>query len=158
MSFSTAYLTIREIGIWDLRRQHKTQAEIGRLLGFTRQASNRAFDVIDTKIDKAFNEAALSNSLMVRSINLIDGIMEAYSPIHKMQVLVSMSRINGLRIWYMHEGHCDSCSEEKSCRKFLEAEASERGVELAKEDWGLPPTLLVLKVFSKYLGGSKVVL
>jgi hypothetical protein len=157
MSFSTAYLTIREIGIWDLRRQHKTQAEIGRLLGFTRQASNRAFDVIDTKIDRAFNETAVSNNLEVRSIDLVNGVMEAYSPIHKMQVLVSMSRSNGLRVWYMHEGHCDSCNEEKRCRKFLEAEATERGIELNKKDWSLPPTLLVLKIFSKYPGGSKVV-
>jgi hypothetical protein len=157
MSFSTAYLTLREIGIWDLRRQNKSQAEIGRLLGFTRQASNRAFDVIDNKIDRAFKEAASSNNLEVRNINLVDGIMEAYSPVHKMPVLVSMSRINGLRVWYMHEGNCGTCSEEKSCRKFLEAEASERGVELSKEDWDLPPTQLALKVFSKYYGGFKVV-
>jgi hypothetical protein len=156
MSFSTAYLTIREIGIWDLRRKNKTQAEIGRLLGFTRQASNRALDLIDIKIEKAFKEAAVANNLEVRNINLVDGIMEAYSPMHKMPVLVSMSRINGLRVWYMHEGDCGSCSEEKSCRKFLEAEASERGIELTKEDWDLPPTQLTLKIFSKYFGGSKV--
>jgi transcriptional regulator len=157
MSFSTAYLTTREISIWDLRRQSKTQAEIGRLLGFTRQASNRAFDVIDTKIEKAFNEAAVSNNLTVESIDLVNGVMEAYSPIHKMQVLVSMSRSNGLRVWYMHEGHCGSCPEEIRCRKFLEAEASERGVELTKKDWELPPTLLALKVFAKHIGGQEVV-
>ena len=151
MSFSTAYLTLREIGIWDLRRQNKSQAEIGRLLGFTRQASNRAFDVIDNKIDRAFKEAAVSNNLEVRNIYLVEGIMEAYSPVHKMPVLVSMSRINGLRVWYMHEGNCSTCSEEKGCRRFLEAEASERGIELRKEDWELPPTQLALKVFSKYL-------
>jgi hypothetical protein len=156
MTFSTAYLTIREIGIWDLRRQQKTQAEIGRLLGFTRQASNRAFDVIDNKIERAFNEAAVSNNLEVRSINLVDGLMEAYSPVHKMQVLVTMSRINGLRVWYMHEGNCGSCSEEKSCMKFLEAEASERGIELKKDELDLPPTQLAIKIFSKYFGGSNV--
>jgi hypothetical protein len=157
MSFSTAYLTLREIGIWDLRRKNKTQAEIGRLLGFTRQASNRALDLIDTKIERAFKEAAVSNNLEIRSINLVDGVMEAYSPMHKMPVLVSMSRINGLKVWYMHEGDCDSCAQEKSCRKFLEAEVSERGIELTKEDWDLPPTQLTLKIFSKYFGGLKVV-
>ena len=98
MSFSTAYLTLRETSVWDLRRKNKTQAEIGRLLGFTRQASNKALDLIDTKIERAFNEAAVSNNLEVRSINLVDGIMEAYSPVHRMSVFVSLSRVNGLRV------------------------------------------------------------
>jgi hypothetical protein len=155
MSFSTAYLTVREINVWDLRRKNKTQAEIGRLLGFTRQASNRALGVIDTKIERAFREAAVSNNLEVRNINSVDGVMEAYSPIHKMPVFVSLSSVNGLKVWYMHEGDCGSCSEERNCRKYLEAEAAERGIEISREDWRMPPTQLAIKIFSRYLGANR---
>ena len=155
MSFSTAYLTLRETSVWDLRRKRKSQAEIGRLLGTTRQASHRALDMIDEKIDHAFSEAAASNNLEIRSINLVEGIMEAYSPVHRMPVFVSLSRINGLRVWYMHEGECGTCSEERSCMRYLEAEAAEREIELSSEERRLPPTKLAVKLFTRYLGSGR---
>lgn len=155
MSFSTAYLTPRETNVWDLRRKNKSQAEIGRILGVSRQASHRALDLIDIKIEHAFSEAATSNNLEVRSINLVDGIMEAYSPIYRTPVFVSLSRVNGLKVWYMHEGDCDSCSQEDICRKYLEAEAAERGIELTRDDWRLPPTLLAIRIFSRYIGVNR---
>jgi hypothetical protein len=121
-------------------------------MGFSRQASHRALELIDTKVEKAFEEAASTNGLDVKRVNLVDGIMGAYSPAHKLQVFVSLSRANGLRVWYMHEGECGSCQREKSCRVFLEREATERGIELSSEDWGKPPTELALMVFERYLG------
>ncbi len=157
MSFSTGYLTNRETNVWDLRRRKNTQAEIGRLMGMTRQASHQALGMIDEKIQRAFTEAAKSNSLEVRRMDLVDGIMEAYSPVHRMPVFVSLSRVNGLKVWYMHEGDCGSCSEEKGCRTYLEAEASERGIDLASEDWKLPPTKLAIKIFGRYLEENRVV-
>jgi len=157
MSFLTGYLTSRETTVWDLRRKNRTQAEIGRLLGVSRQASHSALEIIDTKIERAFSETAVSNSLEVRSINLVDGIMEAYSPIHKTPVFASLSMVNGLKVWYMHEGNCGSCSEENSCRRYLKTEAAERGIELTREDWSLPPTQLAVKIFGRYIGDNKYV-
>ena len=152
MSFSQAYLTQRETSVWDLRRKNNTQSEIGRLMGFSRQASHHALELIDTKVEKAFKEAASTNGLEVRSVNLVDGIMEAYSPVHRVPVLVSLSRANGLRVWYMHEGECGICQYEKGCRSFLEKEAAERGIDLSDEDLSQLPTQLALIVFGKYLG------
>ncbi len=156
MSFSTAYMTPRETTVWDLRRRKTSQAEIGRLLGTTRQASHRTFDIIDEKLSRAFKEAATSNHLEVKRISLVDGIMEAYSPVHRMPVFVSVSKINGLMVWYMHEGECGSCPEEPGCRKYLEAEASERGIELTSVDFKIPPTELAIKIFGRYLGENNV--
>lgn len=152
MSFSTAYLTTRETNVWDLRRKKNSQSEIGRLMGFSRQASHRALDLIDSKVEKAFEEAASTNNLEVRSVNLVDGIMEAYSPVHKVPVLVSLSKVNGLRVWYLHEGECGICQHEKSCRSFLEKEAAERGIDLSDEGLSQLPTQLALMVFGKYIG------
>ncbi|MCX6654350.1 MAG: hypothetical protein NTY03_04420 [Candidatus Bathyarchaeota archaeon] len=147
MSFSTAYLTIRETSIWDLRRRSNSQSEIGRLLGISRQAAHKSLSQIDEKVEHAFREAAKTNNLEIKSINLVDGIMESYSPIHKLPVFVSFSRINGLRVWYMHEGNCSSCGYEAACRTFLEREAEERSITLGGYEKGLPPTQLALKVF-----------
>lgn len=155
MSFATAYLTSRETSIWDLRRKNKNQAEIGRLLSITRQASHQRLAMIDTKIELAFTEAASINKLVVKNINLVDGIMEAYSPIHKMPVFVSLSSVNGLRVWYMHEGDCEICSEKESCKKYLVAEADERNIVLSNEDRNSPPTKLAINIFSKYIGATR---
>jgi hypothetical protein len=153
MSFSTAYLTPRETSVWDLRRRKNTQSEIGRLMGFSRQASHHTLEIIDEKVEKAFEEAASTNGLEVKRVNLVDGIMEAYSPVHKLPVFVSLSRANGLRVWYIHEGECGACQHEKGCRSFLEKEAAERGIDLHEEDVDQPPTQLALTIFGRYLGG-----
>ncbi len=154
MSFSSAYLTSRETSVWDLRRKKNTQSEIARLMGFSRQASHHTLNLIDAKVDKAFREAASTNGLQVKRVNLVEGIMEAYSPIHKVPVFVSLSKVNGLRVWYMHEGECGSCQHEGDCRGFLEKEAEERGIELDGAST-LPPTLLAMKVFGAYLEAGK---
>jgi hypothetical protein len=151
LSFRTAYLTGRETGIWDLRRRNMSQSEIGRRLGISRQAVNKSLNLIDSKVEQAFNEAIEANNFEARSVNLVDGIMEAYSPVHRLPVFVSLSRVNGLKVWYMHEGECGSCKYEGSCRSYLENEAAERGIELSQVEWRLPPTQLAIKVFQRYL-------
>jgi len=152
MSFSSAYLTPRETSVWDLRRRKNSQSEIGRLMGFSRQASHHTLELIDVKVEKAFEEAASTNGLEVKRMNLVDGIMEAYSPVYKVPVFVSLSRANGLRVWYLHEGECGTCQHEKGCRSFLEKEAAERGIELNTNDLNQMPTQLALMVFGRYLG------
>jgi len=152
MSFSTGYLTTREIKIWDLRRQGHTQAGIGKILKITRQAAFKALGIIDSKVEQAFTEAAKTNGLEIKRLYIEEGIMQAYSPAHKIPVIISLSKVNGLRIWYMHEGDCKVCVHGSSCREFLIGEAKERGLELSEDDFSLPPSLMALRVFSKYLG------
>ncbi|MBN1683732.1 hypothetical protein JW865_09305 [Candidatus Bathyarchaeota archaeon] len=155
MGFSTGYLTTREIKIWDLRRIGHTQSEIGKILNITRQAAYKALGIIDNKVEAAFNEAAKTNGFVVKKINIVDGIMEAYSPAHKIPVIVSLSKTNGLRVWYMHEGDCSVCVHHNSCIEFLLGEIKERKVDLTEEDLDLSPSNLALKIFEKILGDEK---
>ena len=94
---------------------------------------------------------AETNNLVVKHINVEDGLMEAYSPAHNIPVFVTLSKSNGLRVWYVHEGNCGECVRVKSCRDFVESEVKERGLKLSEEECALPPTKLVLKVFDKIL-------
>lgn len=151
MTFQTGYLTGREGRIWDLRRWNNSQSEIGRKLEISRQAVHKALQIIDSKVEKALTEVADINKLEVRSLNLVDGIMEAYSPAYRVPVIVSFSRANGLKVWYLYEGNCSKCGNEKTCGRMLEAEAEERGIKLGKADGNLQPTQLALKIFSRFM-------
>ena len=154
LAFGAGYLTSRESIIWGLRRQKLSQADIGRRLGITRQAVNKALGVIDSKMEQAFLEAAETNRLEVRKLDLVEGVMEAHSPAYRIPVVVSLSRANGLRVWHFYEGKCADCGLEPSCRRMLLAEAEERGIEITEEDRRVQPTHLALRIFSRYLEGT----
>jgi hypothetical protein len=151
MAFKGGYLTPRETEIWSLRRKISNQSEIARALGISRQAVNITLNVVAEKMEQAFHECLDANNLHPRKINLVDGVMEAYSPAHQLSVIVSLSVANGLKVWYLYEGNCGRCDLERSCRRVLIGEARERGVELEPEDRRIEPTRLALKIFSRYL-------
>ena len=155
MTFKTGYLTARESRIWGLRREVLTQSEIGRSLGVTRQAVFKALGIIDGKIDQAFQEVVDTNNLEMRSVNLVEGVMEAYSPAYRIPVIVSLSQANGLKVWHLYEGNCDRCGQRGSCRRTLIAEAEERGMELSGEAMRMQPTNLALSIFSRYMGDEQ---
>ena len=150
MTFKVGYLTPREANIWDLRRKDRSQSDIGRELGVSRQAVHKAYHIIDGKVEQAFMEAAETNNLTVKTINLVEGVMEAYSPAQNLPVLVSLSRRNGLKVWYLYEGNCGTCNLESSCRSILESEVEERGIELNALHKLKPPTQLALEILGRY--------
>ncbi|MBC8462979.1 hypothetical protein H8D76_01330, partial [Candidatus Bathyarchaeota archaeon] len=65
MTFKVGYLTPREASIWDLRRRDRSQSDIGRELGVSRQAIHKSYHIIDSKVEQAFIEAAETNNLIV---------------------------------------------------------------------------------------------
>ena len=153
MSFRLGYLTQRERDIWDLRRRRNTQSQIGRTMGVSRQAIHKAYQIMDQKVKQAFLEVADASHLEPRSIDLVEGIMEAHSPAHKVPVVVSFSKANGVKVWYLHEGNCGGCHLESSCRETLESEARERGIEITAIDNLRPPTRLATKIFGFHDAG-----
>lgn len=102
-------------------------------------------------MERTFNEALHANNLEPLKMNLVDGVMEAYSPAYELPVIVSLSNANGLKVWYLYEGKCGRCNLERSCRKTLLDEAEERNIDLTPSDRQMEPTKLALKVFSDYL-------
>jgi hypothetical protein len=86
----------------------------------------------------------------MKTVNLIEGIMLAYSPAYDIPVIVSLSKSNGLKVWYLYEGNCETCKLNSSCRNILEAEAVERDVKLQAIDQLTSPTQLANKIFGRY--------
>jgi len=150
LTFRVGYLTQREAKIWGLRRHKLSQSDIGRELGISRQAVHKAYQIIDEKVEQAFFEAADTNKLEIKTVNLVEGIMDAYSPAHNLPVVVSLSNTNGLKVWYLYEGNCSTCHLKSSCRRVLEAEAEERGIHLSTAEKLILPTQLAHKIFGRY--------
>jgi predicted DNA-binding protein YlxM (UPF0122 family) len=150
VSFKTGYLSPRELDIWRLKRK-ESQSEIGRILGISRQAVHKTLPSIDEKIELAFNEVLDTYRLKPVKINVVDGVMEAYSPAYQLPVIISLSQANGMRVWYLYEGKCDKCDLIVNCRNLLRNEIQERNIQLEPGDERLEPTKLAIKVFSRYL-------
>lgn len=155
MSFIDGYLTARETDIWDLRRRGNSQSEIGRMMGVSRQAIHKASQIIDQKVGQAFDEAAETSHLEAKTVNLVDGVMETYSHAYRLPVVVSFSKVNGVKVWYFYEGNCEGCNLDGLCMATLEDEAKERGIELSDAERRLTPSRLAQSVFSRYLEGGR---
>lgn len=150
VSFQSGYLTPKQTKIWSLRRRGMPQAEIARKFGIQRQGINRAILSIDSKVGKALVEAAGVHKLDIRKIDSKNGILEGYSPAHKVPAIVSFSEANGVQVWYVYEGKCSTCNRVQACKNVLKAEAEERGIELSDQDEKLSPTLLAKRIFSRF--------
>lgn len=150
MTFQTGYLTNHEVAIWDLRRTIWNQSDIARRLKVSRQAIHSALQRIDKKVELALTEAAETNKLEIRKLDKVNGILTAYSSAYNVPVVVSLSKANGLNVWYLYERDCSECNQRLKCRELLLNEAKERGIKLDEGD-SIPPTMLALEIFSKYL-------
>ena len=144
-------LTPKQMLIWSLRRKGLKQAEIARELGVLRQDVNRAILAIDSKVERVLIETARANKLNILHVDPVNGILEAYSPSHKLPVIISFSGTNNVQVWYLYEGRCEGCERINSCREMLIAEAREREIELTEEDMKMAPTYLAIKIFSRHL-------
>jgi hypothetical protein len=150
MSFTYGYLTPRQRFIWLHRSRGVTQAEIGRRLGVQRQGIYEAFQIIDAKLRQALHEAAHANKLDIHRIDTTNGILEGYSQAYDVAVIVSFTKSNGVQVWYLYEGRCETCTRRTSCLNLLKAEAAERNIPLNEDDLQLSPSQLGKKIFSRF--------
>ena len=148
LTFQTGYLTTRETNIWSLRNILGSQSKIARRLDVSRQAIHKALITIDKKVEQALNEAALTNKLDIRKLDVVHGVMYAYSPAYQIPVIVSLSKVNGLKVWYLYEGNCSTCNRSAECMKLLESEANERGIKIDAHK--MSPSNIAKDMFLEY--------
>jgi hypothetical protein len=148
---STAYLTTRQLEIWDLNRRGESRAEIGERFGFTRQAVYDALKVSMGKVESALNHAAEASSIEVIRIDAANGILLGRTPIDQSKVIITFSKKHGVQTWHFEEPDCDKCRYTKRCTERLIDEAKERAIELETEQRKLPPSKLAHIIFSKLI-------
>lgn len=147
MSVITAYLTPRLFDIWDLRRTGLPQIGIADKLGISRQAVNQALQEATEKVTKALSEAAQINKIGVESIDSTTGTLTGWSREFAVKAVISVTRRDGMQVWYEHIADCAHCTKFHACQAYLFRSAKERGMRLTKDQKKLAPSKLAQFLF-----------
>jgi ribosomal protein L37E/DNA-binding CsgD family transcriptional regulator len=148
---NSAYLTTRQLEIWDLNRRGRSRAEIGQRFEFTRQAVYDALKVSTEKVDTALRQTAEASSIEVIRVDPKNGILLGQTPIDSSRVIITFSRKHGIQTWHFEEPDCAECGYTKRCTERLIDEAKERDVEISEDQRKLPPSKLAHIIFSKLI-------
>jgi transcriptional regulator with XRE-family HTH domain len=153
LSLHSAYLTARQLDVWDLMRKGFTQSDIARKLNISRQAVNQLAQSIPEKVEAALYDASRLNGVDPRIIDSTRGILLGWSKEFETETIITVNRRIGLRVWYHHHlGRCKICPDKKQCQSLLLEHASEYGISLTKAERTLDPSKLAGIIFSKVLG------
>jgi len=148
-----AYMTDRQLEIWGLRFRGLSKAEVGRLLGITRQAVYDAENVTLKKVESALLHMAEASRIEVRYVDPTRGILHGFNPATENRVIVTFSTRNGVQTWHYEQPDCGSCTWVESCKRRLLDEAEERDIRLSAEERTLSPSKLAHAIFSKIIPG-----
>ena len=149
----TAYLTSRQLHIWDLLRDGLSQSAIARRLSITRQAVNQSAQTIPHKITEALQDAARLNGVEPRQMDSARGILVGWSRDFQTEAVITLSPEAGLRVWYQHNlGQCKICSDRRQCRSTLLRGIDDLGATLTRQERELEPSKLSSLIFRRALG------
>jgi len=152
---TSAYLTEKQLTIWDLNRLGYKQADIGRRIEATRQAAYDALKISLEKVDSALRHAAEANMVEIKYVDPKNGILLGVVPQDSSQVIITFSKRHGIQTWHYEEPNCQNCKWAKRCADRLMDEAEERGVRITEEEKRLPPAKLARTIFSEIIPGLK---
>ncbi|HYW02046.1 MAG TPA: helix-turn-helix domain-containing protein [Candidatus Acidoferrum sp.] len=147
MSVIKGYLTPRLFDIWDLSRTGLRQTEIADKLGISRQTVNRALQEATEKVTRALTETATINKVAIESIDSTNGLLMGWSQEFSVKTVISITKKDGMQVWYEHVADCNHCKSYFACQGYLLRSAKERGLRLAKEQRKLIPSELAQVVF-----------
>jgi predicted DNA-binding protein (UPF0251 family) len=147
MSLSSAYLTALRASIWDLRRSGLRQVDIAAKLGISRQAVNQALQEATQRITKGLIEQATICKIEVESVDPTNGILIGWSREFSVKTLITLSKADGMQVWYEHAADCLHCNRYSACRAYLFKSAKERSITLTKEQRKLVPSKLAQSLF-----------
>jgi predicted transcriptional regulator len=147
MSVISGYLTARLFAIWDLNRDGLSQTGIASKLGITRQAVNQALQEAGERVTRALTETAEINKVSIESIDAFQGILIGWSREFSVRAVISITKRDGMQVWYEHVADCIHCNRFDVCRGYLLKYAKERNLRVSKEQKRLVPSKLAQLVF-----------
>lgn len=150
------FVTLRQGQIWDLARHGFSESVISTKLRISRQSVHIMLNAARNKVVEALNDAAQSNRIQVRHMDVGNGILAGYNPELNHKVVITYSPKNNVKIWYSHDSECQHCKFDQSWVRTLLDEADERGIKLTTKELRLPPAELAKAVFGKILPGVEL--
>jgi len=146
----SAYLSMRQLTVWDMLRRGLSQSEIGRRLRISRQAVNQLAQTIPEKVSAALYDAAKLNGVEPEYVDTTKGILFGRSRHFEIDAAITLDTEMGLRVWYRHNlGRCKICPEKRQCKAMILKTAQDFGVSLTAQEKELFPSKLSTVVFSR---------
>ena len=113
-------------------------------------AVSRTLSDADSRIKVLLENAANMNKIRIDLLSPELGFARGQSLIFKVRVYITYSPVNGLQVWYEHQGACEGCEEYGICRQTIIREFTERGLNVPNP--ALRPTDLIEVLFKKLEG------
>ncbi|MFW9993025.1 MAG: hypothetical protein ACFFD4_13360 [Candidatus Odinarchaeota archaeon] len=124
----TKYPTDKQAMIWNLKRNNLTGEEIAKKENVTPGFVSKTLKETNKRIKGLLENAARMNKITLEILNEELGIARGHSHVLNMQVFITYSPVNGVQVWYEHEGDCVSCKQFSECREALIQEFKERNL------------------------------
>ena len=147
MSVTSGYLTARLFAIWDLSRGGLSQTSIASKLGITRQAVNQALRDASEKVSRALTETAAINKITPECIDPSQGTLIGWSREFFVKAVISITKRDGMQVWYEHVADCVHCHKFDACQGYLLKYAREHNLRLSKEEKKIVPSKLAQLLF-----------
>jgi hypothetical protein len=152
LSVHSAYLSPRQLEIWDMMRDGLSQSDIARRLDISRQAVNQLSQSIPDKVSNALYDAAKLNMVEPRLVDSSKGVLIGWSKEVQSETVITLNPKVGLRVWYKHKlGRCGICPDRNQCRSSLLESAKEYGILLSRLERKVDPSRLSGIIFSRLL-------
>ncbi|MFW9997023.1 MAG: hypothetical protein ACFFD4_33580 [Candidatus Odinarchaeota archaeon] len=99
------------------------------------------------RIKALLQESARANKVKLDYLNTELGFARGQSQMLKLKTYITFSPVNGVQIWYEHQGDCVDCEVFEDCRAALLQEFKERNLPI--DNPALAPTLLSERLFDQ---------
>jgi transcriptional regulator len=124
------YPSDKQVMIWKLKRDNYTGREIAKKLKADPGYVSRSLKKANERIKELIKNAARMNKIKLDLLNEALGLARGHSHMFNIRAYITYSPVNGVQVWYDHEGDCMTCEEFAECKAGLIQEFKERNLEI----------------------------
>jgi hypothetical protein len=137
--------------VWILKRNKRMKGnEIAEKKDITTASVSKSLKEANSRIDDLLKNSAKANKIKLEILSPKLGYARGYAPALKLRVYITYSPVNGIQVWYDHQGACEMCEELNGCRHSLLQEFKERSLDVPSKT--IRPSDLSALLFTKIEG------
>ncbi len=141
------YPSATQVVIWQLKRAQHTGKRIAEQKQISPASVSKFLKEANARVLALLKNAAKMNKIHLELNSARFGFARGYSHVFNVPAYITYSPVNGVNVWYHHEGTCEACDDFTPCRKSLIKEFEERNIEVP--DDVIRPTFLAEIIFEK---------
>ncbi|MFW9993268.1 MAG: hypothetical protein ACFFD4_14590 [Candidatus Odinarchaeota archaeon] len=141
------YPSTTQAAIWQLKRAQHTGKQIAEQKQISPASVSKNLKEANTRVLALLKNAAKMNKIHLEVTSARLGFARGYSRVFNVPAYITYSPVNGVNVWYHHEGKCEECDDFTPCRKSLINEFEERNIEVPRDV--IRPTFLAEILFKK---------